>query len=443
MKSSFVVAGLVIGIPVAHALVNFDSSELDLTNTAGITYDSNLSGGPKGKEDTFVNYSPRLDFIRKAGLIELQSNLGVNFTRYFDQTNLDAQDVNAGLRLNLAEAIRGAFTGSVDLSYIETATVLEEVNTRVHSDTLSFGASGQALLGRRITLTAGANYSNARRSGGSNSDSVGANVGWALSDFLRGTSLHLNYVYNYTHSDAGPFSPISVDQSSHQITTGLSRLLFPNGQTTISADFGYRFLDRSDAERKAGLTGDGGYVFNVGISGPFLPRDRFPNLKSSLALSYSQSATPGLNDDNTRGLQGSVGLDWKARERTNLGVSAHQSRSLTVSNLTATSSGVDFHVDQTFWFNVTANAGVGYTWSTYKSPQVTVAPGSSVGTFYTTSVLGQARSDEALSFTTGLTYAFARVWNAALRYEYRAVFSSLGAGDYDHHVVNLNVSCRF
>jgi hypothetical protein len=443
MKAPLVGAGLLVLIPSAHALINFNTSEIDLTNTAGITYDSNVSGGPKGKDDTILNYSPRLDFARKAGLVQLTSNLGVNFTHYFDQTNLDAQDVSAGVQLNLAEAIRGAFTGSAQASYSETEAVVQDINTRIHSDTLSFGASGQVQLDRRMSLSAGTNFSNSRRSGGTDADSLGANLGWTLSDFLRGTALHVDYAYSYSHSDASPFAPISLNQTSNQITAGLSRLLFPNGTTTVAANVGYNWLDRSAAEKAAGLTTNGGYVFNFSITGPFLPRDMFPKLHSSFNVSYSQSVAPGLNDNDDRALQGSVSLDWQARERTSVGLSVSQNRTLTISNLTGIPTTVEIHASQTLLHNLSAMVGASYVWTTYRAPRIAVAPTSSAAAFYASSFAGSSRQDETLAFHAGLNYTFAQVWSSGLRYDYTKITSSSPFGAYDHHVVNFNVSCRY
>jgi len=46
-------------------------------------------------------------------------------------------------------------------------------------------------------------------------------------------ALRTTYVYSYIHSAAGPFSPISVNQSSSQITPGCRDCCFLNGETTI------------------------------------------------------------------------------------------------------------------------------------------------------------------------------------------------------------------
>lgn len=449
MKSSFVAAVLLSLTSSAHALITFSSSQLDLTNTVGITYDSNLTGGSgfsgpgKSSDDIYVNYSPRFDYTRNAGLIHLNANAGINFLRYIDQTQLNSEDVSAGLTLSLAEAIRGAYNGTLSLTYSEGATVEPDINSRVRSNSLTFSAAGQAQLSRRMLLSGGTNYSLSERSGGSDSETIGANALWSLQDFLRGTALRVSYSYIYTHSDSSRFSPLSIDQTSHQITTGLSRPLFPHREATIFADVGYRFLERSQEEKNAGLTGDGGVVFNVGVNGPFLPRDRFPKLTSSLNLSYSQATSPGLNDDDSRSLQGRVALDWQARFNTNVGVSLSRTRSLTVSNLSSESSNIELHVAQTLRYNLSATASGGYSWSTYAAPRINAAPGTVADTFYNASFAGKSRSDETFFFTTGLAYSFARVWTSNLRYEYRVVSSGQNFADYDHHLVSLNVSCRY
>src|SRR4051794_25708739 len=107
MKATIVGGSSLLFASVASALIHSGPNELDLSTTAGITYDSNVVGGApttqKNRDDTFVNLNPQLEFTRKAGLIELQSAAGVNVSRYFDQTNLNAEDVNASANLNLSE----------------------------------------------------------------------------------------------------------------------------------------------------------------------------------------------------------------------------------------------------------------------------------------------------------------------------------------------------
>lgn len=428
MKSNIILGGLMLITPCAYGLINWGNSELMLTTTAGLTYDSNLLGGPNnttgrgGTDDIFATLAPQLDFVRKAGLIQLRSGAGVNISRYFDQTNLNAEDFNANIGLSSAQAIGGTFTGSFLLEYRESATVAPELNTRVQSDSLTFGANGQLAIGRRWDLTGGANYANVKRSNAGNLVTVGSDWRLSLRDFLRGTALRLSYSYLKSKSDAGRYSAVGLDQSSNQFSAGLSRRLSPSSETTIYADVGYRFLHRSTAEKTIGADNNGGMTFNAGIDGPFLPRKRFPKLRSKLNLSYADSATPGVNDTGQRTLQGNVLLDWEARATTKVGVSASKARTLTINNLTTNTTSVELHASQKLRYNLSGTVATSYAWTTYP---------------------GLARNDETLSFNTALDYSFARVWTGHLRYEYREVASDRAGADFNHHVVNVNVSCRY
>lgn len=437
MKAKIAGAGLLLLTPSVHALINLGPGQLDLLASAAIAYDSNLTGGKTGKSDTFVTLSPELEFGRAAGLIQMDAGLGVHFIRYFDQTTFNADDLNGRLKLTLAEMAGSSFKGSLQIAYEEGASVQAELNTRVHSNTLTAGANGQLQINRRLLLTGGTTYSNVERSGNSNQETIGTDWRLSFSDFLRDTSARASYSYLFTRSEAGRYSPVALSQTSQQISAGLSRPLFRSGETNVYADFGYRFLDVSAAEKRAGNRSGSGYTIGAGIDGPFLPARSFPKLHSKFGISYSDSATPGLNDSGQRALQGNIGLDWEARPNTTVGVSAAKTRTLAINNLTVDSTSLGFHGTQKLRYNLNANANVAYSWSTY--PAVTNPALVAAGTGFTST----DRDDKTFSAGASLAYTFARVWHADLSYDYRKIDSSSGLSSYDHHLVSLGVGCRY
>lgn len=440
MKAKIVGAGLLILSSSAHALINLGPGQLDLLATASLTYDSNVLGGPTGTSDEYATFAPSLDFTRDAGALKLQTSAGINFIRYFDQTDLNADDLHADLTLRLTEIAGTSLQGSVTAGYTESATIYRELNTRVHTNTFTTGAQGQLSIGRRLTLIGAGSYSTTERASDSSSETVGTNWQLSLADFLRDTSARATYSYSFTHAEAGRFSTVPISQVSHQITTGLSRPLVRYSLTTIYADFGYRFLQRSAAEERLGNPVGDGYVFNAGITGPFLPATRFPKLKSNVSVSYSESATPGLNDDGGRSLQGNIGLDWEARPDTQIGVSASKARSLTINNLTVTTTTFETHVSQRLRYNLTASANAAYLWSDYPA---SFNPATMTAATAALLPLGVEREDKTFQAGAGLTYSFARVWTSSVRYTYNRTSSTSRLAEFTHHIATISVSCRY
>jgi hypothetical protein len=410
---SLITASAMASIPVGRG-------EISISATASGTYDSNVLGNRTSFEDYYGTFAPRVAYIRKAGKIEADASVGVSFQRWVDHTDYNTEDLNASAALNLSKDSFTNLTGSLTAGYNESFDVNNDVNTRIRAKATTFSGNATLVTGPRTDVGITGTFSNAERTGASDQRSISGGASFHYNDFLYGTRLGLLYDYSDTSSSGDNFLGVDINQNSHQVSLDLSRPIYREIRGNVR--YGYRILNRSALETTTGDTRETSNVFSAGIDGPFLPERSFPKVKTHFSISYSDAASPGINDTGSKQLSGDISASWEARETTSITLGASRGQNLSVTDLTVISSSVRASIQQKLRYNLSGTAGVSYNWNTYR---------------------GVTRRDEVLSSDAGLNYTFARTWSANANYKYTSTISDQRASEFVRHVATVGVSHTF
>ncbi|MBC8011572.1 MAG: outer membrane beta-barrel protein [Burkholderiales bacterium] len=421
MKTLITAAGLAALTCPALAGVPVGRGEIFAAVTGMTTYDSNVYGTPDATGDFSTTLAPRLTYLRQAGLIESEANLGVSFIRYLEETALDAENLDANAALRIPSSDLRNYSGSVYAAYLETSDLDTDLNARVNTQTTSFEARSALVTGPRTDLAFNASHVDAQRSVASDQQTLASELAYGYADFFNGNNLRLVANYDALQSSGENARDAPLDQKSYTLTAGLNRL-FAHDTLRVGVNYGYRILERSAAETAEGDTTEGGSVISASVDGPFLPKKHFPKIESRFGITYEDAAAPGIDDTGSKELTGYLSLSWQARERTRVSFSAHRSQRLSADDLSVLSTYVRLGLDQTLRTNLTGSLTAGYDWSSY----------STVG-----------REDRTASLNAGLRYQFSRSWDASLTYAFSSTTSDVVASEYDRHLVSLGISYRF
>ena len=425
MKMLRFIVGLSI-LPVLWAsslhAIPVGRGEVTLSANASATYDSNLEGRSNGTEDYFGTFAPRVSYVRRAGRIEANADVGVSIVRYLDNTEYDAENVSGNVSIQLSQKSFQNITASLNAGYVESYDMDPDVNARIKSTSTTFSGQLGLVTGPRTSFDFNGSYSNSKNDTTLASDQEILTGGGEFSyrDFLEGTTLILSYNYTSARSSGDNILGADLDQTSHHYSLGLSRPLYR--EVTGRINYGYRALDRSAAETTAGVTEDGGTVLSASIDGPFLPPRLFPKIKSHFSIAYSDATSPGINDPGSKQLTGDLSLSWEARETTTVSIGVDRTQRLAVTDVGVVTTTAYATLTQKLRYNLSGSAGANYSWNTYRS----------IG-----------RSDKTFSGDVGLNYDFARSWTATSSYRYQSTASDLPFADYVRHLAILSLGYTF
>jgi hypothetical protein len=423
MKTAITAAGLAALACPALALAGLPvgRGEIFATVTGTTTYDSNVYGSRSATDDFYATLAPRLTYLRQAGLVEAEIDVGVAFIRHLEETALDADNLDANAALRIPASDVRNYSGSLSAAYFESSDLDTDLNTRVNTETTNLEARTALITGPRSDIAFNASHSDVQRSVASDQETLSAEFAYGYHDFFFGNNLRLaaHYAELQTSGDNAFNAPL--DQTSYTFTVGLNRLI-ARDSLRVGVNYGYRILERSAAETTTGETRSGGSVYSVSIDGPFLPKKYFPKVESRFGVTYEDAATPGIDDTGSRELTGFLTLDWQARERTRVSFSGQRSQRLSADDLSVVTTAVRLGLEQTLRPNLTGSLNTGYEWSAYDTA---------------------GREDRTASVGAGLRYQFSRSWDAGLSYAFTSTSSNDPLSAYDRHLVNLSLAYRF
>lgn len=306
---------ILLGAP-ASGFYEVGGGEIIAVTSLSLTYDSNVSGATSdGEGDFFLQFSPSLRFLRNEGRASVNARVGLNGTRYFENSDLDFLGYNASLSSSLPTAAGSPFSGSVSLNGTlkENLDPFTNVRTEVTSWTGTF--SGGYSFTDRLQVTAGVNYSEADRSAVSSSTTYGVNVG--INRRIR------------TELRAG-------------VTARVTR-------QTSSGDFS----DGSEESEIENLS------LNATLSGPITERI---NGNLSVGFQRSEEAGAAFNNDRSDGtVVTAANLSWNPRDRTSVSLRASRSVELTSEDRSVTSNNFNLNVSQRFTNKISGSLRGSYT----------------------------------------------------------------------------------
>lgn len=421
MKTTVTFAGLAVLACPAFAGLPVGRGEIVAGATATTSYDSNVYGAPDATDDFSATLAPRLGYVRLAGLVEAEANLGVAFIRYLEETALDSENFDANAALRIPASTTRNYSGSVAAAYVEASDLDPDLNARVNTETTTLDARSALATGPRSDIALNAGLSDVQRSVASDQETLSAEFAYGYKDFFYGNNLRLaaNYTELQTSGDNAFNAPL--DQTSYTFTAGLNRLV-AHDTVRVGLNYGYRILERSAAETTSGERRSSGSVIGASIDGPFLPKQYFPKVESRFGVTYEDAATPGIDDTGSREITGYLTLDWQARERTRASFSVQRAQRLSANDLSIVTTSVRLGLEQTLRPNLIGSLNAGHECSSFGTAN---------------------REDRTASLGAGLRYQFSRSWDASLAYAFTSTTSDAPASDYDRHLVNLSLAYRF
>ncbi len=225
--------------PSARALVKFNDGreEIFVTGVVGFGYDSNFSANSFSGGDTFFSGGIDLDYLRKAGLIGVNANLGWDFTRYTQNSEFDF--VNPHARLELTKD-RGRTTGSLTMGARRESRSESVLNIRTDSWNYDAGLNVKYPVIDRYSITGKLGYDFADYR--DNSLLVDLRTYTAATDlyYVYNSARDLFAGYRYRQTDT---SNDSTDRD-HAFTVGVSGKIL--AKLNGSVRFGYQFRDTTD-----------------------------------------------------------------------------------------------------------------------------------------------------------------------------------------------------
>ncbi len=223
----------------AHGIVKFNDGhdEIFVTGTAGIGYDSNVFASSEGVSDNTFNGSVDLDYQRKAGLIGVNGNLGLDFTKFGKNTSEDFADPHARAELTKSG---GRTTGSLTLGAERRSRAEYALNLR----TVSWDYNA----GLNIKYPVIERYSIAGTLGYNHQDYVNSPSLFDLRTYTGNADLY--YVYTSERDLLGGYRLRITDTTAgtrsydHAFTVGTSGKLFPKINGTARLGYQFRETDR-------------------------------------------------------------------------------------------------------------------------------------------------------------------------------------------------------
>ena len=365
-----------------YGLVKFDDGhdEIFVTGTAGLGYDSNVFANSNATSDTTFDGSLQLDYQRKAGLLGVNGDLGLNFTNFEHNTSEDFIDPHAHLELTKSE---GRTTGSLTAGIERRSRAEDALNLRTSSWDYNTGLNVKYPVIERY--------------------SIAGQVGYDYQNYLDNTALFdirtytasgdLYYVYTSDRDLLGGYRLRVTDTTNgtrsydHAFTLGTTGKILPKLNGTIRIGYQFRETDR----------------------GNLVPA----------------SATSNTADERFNALTASASATWTVSRRLNLTglISRDFSTLATDVNVDTTAVMLDA--------NFAAKA------------KLSLFGGVGAGHLRYLGAASEGRTDTYATAHAGVVYTLNDHLKVTLSGQYYKNWSRLNQADYDRRTISLIVSSRW
>jgi hypothetical protein len=273
-----------------RGIVKFNEGhdEIFITGTAGLAYDSNIFAVAGGASDTSFNGTLDLDYVRKAGLIGVNGNLGLSYSDFFKNTSESFVDPHARAEFTKGT---GRTTGSLELGVAKQSRSDSVLNLRTTSWDYDAGFNAKYPVIDRYSLSGHAGYDY--------QDYLG---GQGLFDIRTYTaSSDLYYVYTSERDLLGGYRLRVTDTSAgtrsydHAFTVGTTGKLLPKLNGTVRLGYQFRETDRGSI----GGVDDKYSAFTASLASTWTISSRI-NVTAQASRDFSTLATD-TNVDTTSG----------------------------------------------------------------------------------------------------------------------------------------------
>ena len=341
-----------LACPPAHALVSLNDgrNQIYVTASAGFSWDSNIYANATSGGDYLFNAGLGLELKRRAGLISVDGSVGIDATRFADNTAENA--LNPRFRTEFSKQ-SGRTTGVLSLGAARQSRADSAVNLRSESWLYDAALNLKYPIIERYSVAGSVGYS------------------------------RLDYVNNAVLVDLQTFSASAdlfyVYTSERDLFAGYR---YRHGETSASSAFD-------------------DHAFTVGVSGKILPK-----LNGVVRVGYQVRDPSGTSEDAYTALTASAATTWNLSRRITLTGQAAKDFSTTATNLNI--DALTFNLDVQYAMNskLSFASGAGYGINEFLG-----VPGADRKDEFFTWNIGATYKvlDERL--TVALMYAYLRNWS--------------------------------
>lgn len=222
-----------------------------------VQHDSNVFVNANEESDWILRLSPHLQFLRRAGTIQLDASAGVDVLRFLDLS--DENTENFFTRLSLTYPNRPGFVptyGRFDIGWRERSFADQSLGELTHSQIFDVGANVRHFFSDKLALTGAAGYSQENFDLGRFSKierwKAGGNIGHFYSDKLE---LFTGYRYRRTETEGRTQRSLGIDD--HLLHVGGEGALFPRVVGRVSVGVQHRrFNDNAAMDNETRPYGD-------------------------------------------------------------------------------------------------------------------------------------------------------------------------------------------
>jgi hypothetical protein len=377
----------------AFGLVKFNDGHdsIFVTGTVGMGYDTNIYANSNDVSDTTFNGSLDLDYLRKAGMLGVNGNLGWNFTKFDSHTTEDFADPHARLELTKGG---GRTTGSLTLGAERRSRSEDALNLRTVSWDYNAGLNVKYPVIERY--------------------SIAGQVGYDYQDYLNDTSSFPSNSIN----DPALFSIRTYTASADLFYVYTS-------ERDLLGGYRLRVTDTTNGTRSYD------HAFTLGTTGKLLPK-----LNGTVRLGYQfretdrgnlplQAATPNTTNERFDAYTALASATWTVTKRLNVTGMASRDFSTLATDVNVDTTAVMLDANFAAKAKLSLFAGIGAGHIRYLG----AASGGRTDTYDTAHV--------------GVNYTLNDHLKVTLSSLYYKNWSLLKQADYDRRTISLIVSSRW
>src|SRR5258708_7811656 len=299
--------------PKAYGLLSFnDGRDRVFVNASyGISYDSDIFSSKGGAGDFVQNFGAGIEYIRKAGMIGVNSSLSWNFGKFSKFTAQNFADPNFSAKFTKGE---GRPIGSLGLQLSRQSRSDTTLNARTESWNYGLDLALKYPINERFYLTTDSAFNLTKYVSSNASSQPLAD----LTSYSQGAELF--YVYN----------------------------------SKLDLFTAYRYRSSSTSQKETAQD----HAISGGLTGGIIPK-----LSGSINIGYQHRQSNSPTDGSTAfdSLFGSIGLAYTASKKLTLDFQATEDFSTTASNVSIDSRSATVHVNYVFTRKFSVNGGATYS----------------------------------------------------------------------------------
>ncbi len=149
--------------PEARSFYEIARGELFLHTRGTATYDSNVFASEDAQDDVLFILNPELEYVRRAGRVDLSVSTGVRIGRFLDLTDEHFENYYAAMSAGYPVSPGSRMGGGVSVEYSQDSTLSETLNERITRERYTGSIDTSYRINERVGLRNSLRYSRTDR----------------------------------------------------------------------------------------------------------------------------------------------------------------------------------------------------------------------------------------------------------------------------------------